>query len=293
MAVRFETHCEFWAINSIDAFIKSRTQTIPPKPMKTIRFNKWLAVAALPALMTFADTAHAASYLLGNFVNGTPIPAPIPSAIVTLTNSIGGGVDLTLSLSGPSSSYTTGEFISSLYMNFGNPTGGTPSGPSAADASTLTFTANGSSGLFTMPTISLGPPNNNYDSHSGAYPQNFDIQLQFDSGSGGPSSQFGLGESVSYHISSASPISENWFLFTNNTLPTDPTSSPNAPYSGTNVFAIDVQGYTSSTTGTTTLSSIYGNSGIAIVPEPSAGILSILTATACTVFARKRRDLKA
>ncbi len=249
------------------------------RPMKTIRFNKWIAVATFPALMAFADTTHAAitTYNLSTILNGTLIPgASTTWASATITD-ITGGVTITFTISSALivDTATTGTFIPEWYLNFDH---------------TKTFTSSYNStaqvGTFLTPVLTLSA--NGYDpaNFNGA-PDNFDIRIAFYGGTGGPSGggsaasrRFGVGESATFTLLGTG-VTTGSFDFLNNT---PPSAAPNDADVGVYHSLADVQGFTVNGDST---SAFYGS-----VPEPSAGLLIMLTATAGSFFSRKRRDMQ-
>lgn len=239
-----------------------------------------MSVAALPALMAFANTTHAATsatYNLNTVINGTLVPGTTSTWASATFQDIVGGVSLTLNISNTLASNpdTVGTFISEWYFNFDS--------TKTINSSSIT----GQTGTFLTPTVNIS--DNLYDpaNFSGS-PDNFDIRIAFAGSPYGPtgtgssaSRRFGVGESVTFNLL-GSGVTTDSFNFLNNTPPSAP---PNEAGAGIYHGVAEVQGFLINGVST---SSTYG-----AVPEPSAGILSMLTAAACTVFSRKRRDLKA
>jgi hypothetical protein len=122
---------------------------------------------------------------------------------------------------------------------------------------------------------------NGYDpaNFNGA-PENFDIRIAFSGGTGGPSGQFGVGESATFTLLGTG-VTTGSFDFLNNT---PPSTAPNDADVGVYHSLAKVKGF--KVCGDTT-SAFYGS-----VPEPSAGLLIMLTATAGSFFSRKRRDMQ-
>lgn len=237
-----------------------------------------MAVAALPALMAFADSAHAATsvtYHLDTVANGTLIPGTASTWASLTIRDIDGGVSLTFNISNAlaSNSETAGTFISEWYLNFDH-----------------TKTINSTSmishiGIFLEPTINIS--NNLYDpANFNGSPDNFDIRIAFAGSSYGPtgtgpaaSRRFGVGESATFNFLGTNVTTDSFNLLNN----TPPSAPPNEAGAGAYHTVAEVQGFLVNGVSSSTT---YGSA-----PEPSAGLLSMLTATACTAFARKRRDL--
>lgn len=236
-------------------------------------------MAALPALMAFSDSTDAATsatYNLSIVINGTLVPGTTSTWASATIQDIVGGVSLTLNISNDLASNpdTVGTFISEWYLNF----------DSTKTISSSSMTSH--TGTFLEPTVDIS--NNLYDpANFAGSPDNFDIRIAFAGSSYGPtgtgsaaSKRFGVGESATFTLLGTGVTTDS-FNFLNNTPPSAP---PNDADAGVYHSVAEVQGFLVDGVST---SSTYG-----AVPEPSAGLLSMLAATAGSIFARKRRDLR-
>ena len=248
--------------------------------MKTIRFNKWMVIAAIPALMTFTNITQAAVIfqLDGTINNKIAVPGATSTWASVTINDRGpvgvDGVSMQFSISNDLSlnSDTKGTFISSWYLNYGG------SGKTINYDKLIV-----NSGKYeSTPTILITQNGLNSPVPFQGVPANFDLGINFGN-KGGAKGQFGVGDSVTLYFTGTMAADD--FNVFNNTNPTQTTNlNTKLNYDSLYHTIAEVQGF--SVNGTPT-SSTY-----VTTPEPSAGVLSMLTATACIAFSRKRRDLQ-
>ncbi len=240
--------------------------------MKKIRFNKWTAIAAFPMLMKMADSAQASViFYLNDTVNNKIIVPGTTStwASVKIDDRGSAGFDgvsmeFYISKNLISSQDTINTFISSWYFNY-----------NSKKTIVYDYMISDPNQYKSTPTIQI--TQNGIDSpipFSGS-PQNFDLGIDFGN-KGGTKGQFGVGDTVTLYFTGN--IESTDFLYYNNTPARD--GEPEGKYyTIAEVQGFTVNGKSSSSTYTT-------------IPELSAGALSMMTATICCVFARKRRDLQ-
>jgi hypothetical protein len=245
--------------------------------MKSKRLIQFMVTAA--ALSTLVENAHAATItnlfkLDTLFADGSTAPSDkTPWLTLSATDISKNVVKLTFDTPGLIGT----EYVDSWFLNFGAATtGSTLSGKLSFTNGTVSPTSPG----ITIPTVSnheLVIGRNNQEAGSDI---KFDIMLDFIDSKA--SHQFNAGEKLTYTVT----------------------------YTGTGSFdasSFDIGSEKGKLGPFTTVAHIGGipnscgeNGGSAWIaatqstscPEPSAGVLSMLTATAC-VFARKRRDLMA
>jgi hypothetical protein len=232
------------------------------KTVKGSRLPKIMAFGALMALPDMASSATLTFNLDILFSTDSITPSnPPPWLTVTVTDTVSNQVSLTFS----AENLTVGEYVDDWYLNL----------DLAADqilTGNFTFNETGRSGSFVAPTIEIGSnafvagPDGRYD-------------LRFDFANGG-GARFGSGEILTYTVTG--PAGFNAQLF--DTL-SAPGSGPYGPYA----TAAHVNGISNPTP---TNPSQTGSAWVAAttVPEPSAGLLGMMGAAACSIFARRRRD---
>lgn len=248
--------------------------------MKIIRFNKWMTIAAFPALMAFADITHAAvTFYLDDAINNKIVVPGATSTWASVTINDRGavgvdGVSLKFSISNDLSlnDDTKGTFISSWYLNYGG-----------ADKKIKYDKIIINSGKYeSTPTILITQNELNSPVPFNGSPSNFDLGINFGN-KGGAKGQFGVGDTVTLYFTGTMTAAD--FNCLNNTNPTQTTNlNTKLNYDSLYHTIAEVQGFY---VDGATISSTYVS-----IPEPSAGVLSMLTATACIAFSRKRRDLQ-
>jgi hypothetical protein len=247
--------------------------------MKIIHFNKWMAIAALPMLTILANSTQASViFYLDETVNNKIVVPGTTSTWASVTiddrGSVGAdGVSLRFSISNAlsSNSDTIGTFISSWYLNY------------KSDKTINYDKLVVNSGKYeSTPTILITQNGLNSPVPFQGAPSNFDLGIEFGN-KGGAKGQFGVGDTVTLYFTGT--MTANDFNFLNNTNPTQ-TNGLNAKLNYDSFYhtIAEVQGFLVNGKPT---SSTYTS-----IPETSAGVLSMLTATVCGVFARKRRDLQ-
>ena len=252
--------------------------------MKTKSLNKWMPVTALPALMAFANTTDAAILDLSlPFSSGTVAPAnsipwlrittttisTTPGAQIVSVNFDTGGLFAPGSI--PLGSGLNGnEFIDSVFLNIGNE-------DTTIDLSQISASVHSSSGM-SPPSLPISVGKDSYKADGDKHL--YDARIDFATG-GDNSVRFTSGDTLSLYFTytGSGTFVADYF----NALNYEPGKSE-----GIYTAASHVQATTGG--GSAWIASDLNTS---TVPEPSSGVLSMLTATACCVFARKRRDLKA
>lgn len=248
--------------------------------MKIIHSNKWMAIAALPMLTILANSTQASViFHLDETINNKIVVPGTTSTWASVTindrGAVGAdGVSLQFSISNTlsSNSDAKGTFISSWYLNYGG-----------ADKTINYDTLIVNSGKYeSTPTILITQNGLNSPVPFQEAPANFDLGIEFGN-KGGAKGQFGVGDTVTLYFTGT--MTANDFNFLNNTNPTQ-TNGLNSKLNYESLYhtIAEVQGFLVNGTPT---SSTYTS-----IPETSAGVLSMLTATVCCVFARKRRDLQ-
>ena len=249
--------------------------------MKKIHFNKWMAIAALPMLTILANSTQASVifYLDETINNKIVVPGTTSTwASVTINDrgTVGvDGVSLQFSISNTlsSNSDTKGTFISSWYLNHGG----------AGKTINYEKIIIDSGKYESTPTIIMTQNGLNSPVPFQGAPANFDLGIEFGN-KGGAKGQFGVGDTVTLYFTGTMTADD--FNCLNNTNPTQTNGlNPKLNYDSLYHTIAEVQGFLVNGMPT---SSTYTS-----IPETSAGVLSMLTATVCCVFARKRRDLQA
>ena len=242
--------------------------------MKTIRFNKWMAIAAIPVLLAFTDSANATvTYNFNSYYTADSIsPTPVTTTWLTLQVKDTGSNQVSLEFSAPG--LILAEYVDSWYLNFGSSAG---TGHNDLDPTKLYFTSGsvtpgGTYPGMTYPDITIGQ---NDQIAGGSIP--FDIKLAFQtSNKDNGNLRFNAGDILTYTVkyTGATAFDETSFGI-------ESSKDPFGPFA----MVAHVNGIPSKEgTGSAWVQDS--------IPEPSAGVLSMLTATACCVFARKRRDLQ-
>lgn len=238
-----------------------------------------MAIAALPMLTILANSTQASViFYLDETVNNKIVVPGTTSTWASVTiddrGSVGAdGVSLRFSISNALStnSDTIGTFISSWYLNY------------KSDKTINYDKLVVNSGKYeSTPTILITQNGLNSPVPFQGAPANFDLGIEFGN-KGGAKGQFGVGDTVTLYFTGT--MTANDFNFLNNTNPTQTNGlNPKLNYDSFYHTIAEVQGFLVNGKPT---SSTYTS-----IPETSAGVLSMLTATVCGVFARKRRDLQ-
>lgn len=238
-----------------------------------------MAIAALPMLTILANSTQASViFYLDETVNNKIVVPGTTSTWASVTiddrGSVGAdGVSLRFSISNAlsSNSDTIGTFISSWYLNY------------KSDKTINYDKLVVNSGKYeSTPTILITQNGLNSPVPFQGAPANFDLGIEFGN-KGGAKGQFGVGDTVTLYFTGT--MTANDFNFLNNTNPTQTNGlNPKLNYDSFYHTIAEVQGFLVNGKPT---SSTYTS-----IPETSAGVLSMLTATVCGVFARKRRDLQ-
>lgn len=238
-----------------------------------------MAIAALPMLTILANSTQASViFYLDETVNNKIVVPGTTSTWASVTiddrGSVGAdGVSLRFSISNAlsSNSDTIGTFISSWYLNY------------KSDKTINYDKLVVNSGKYeSTPTILITQNGLNSPVPFQGAPANFDLGIEFGN-KGGAKGQFGVGDTVTLYFTGT--MTANDFNFLNNTNPTQTNGlNPKLNYDSFYHTIAEVQGFLVNGKPT---SSTYTS-----IPETSAGVLSMLTATVCCVFARKRRDLQ-
>ena len=234
---------------------------------KTVRGSRLPKIIAFGALMALPDVASSATLTFNlNIlfsVDSIPPSNPPPWLTVTVTDTVSKQVSLTFS----AENLTVGEYVDDWYLNL----------DLAADqilTGNFKFNETGRSGSFVAPTIKIGS-NAFVAGPDGRY----DLRFDFANG-GGARDRFGSGESLTYTVTG--PAGFNAQLF-------DTLSAPGSGLYGPYATAAHVNGISNPTPKNPSQT---GSAWVAAttVPEPSAGLLGMMGAAACSIFARKRRD---
>ncbi|HWX23027.1 MAG TPA: hypothetical protein VN578_24255 [Candidatus Binatia bacterium] len=224
--------------------------------------TRFLACVCLGVTLVGAQNLLASGivYSFDNVFSGqsTPPAGPGPWASATLLDLSPGTVSLTISNSGLSS----GEFISGLYLNL-NP---------ADNVNNLSFTQTGSSGSFTVPTISTGEDGFKADGDG-----KYDILFSFSTPNG---TTFTVNDSITYKITGIANLTSSDFSF---------LSSP-AGGSGPFYAAAHIQG-TPPNNGSSCW--VEPSPGPVVVPEPAPMILLGFGAGLWLCFRSHQRRSKA
>ncbi len=211
----------------------------------------WGVAVVLTAGLLATPNAGAADYLgqFDHIFSGTNPPAAPPPWVDVEFKDVSGGVLFKVSDVGLS----PGEFVSEVDLNL-NPAYD-PTGPAR-----LTFTLQGQSGTFGLPTISTGD-----DALKAGGDGYYDISLAFStSNQGNGRNRFGGTDSVSYLISGIPGLQASDFVFRS-------SDGINGLFGEAHILGIAIPGGTSSVWADA--------SQITPVPEPAPGILLFLGIT--------------